>query len=119
MNIVGKKVTRVDGYEKVTGRAIYGDDIKLHGMLHAACRFTDIVAGKIKRLDISKAEKMEGVVGVATFKDIPGLPKNGPIRQDYLPIVNDEVFFGGGVIAVVAAETKEQAMAAADLVEVE
>ena len=54
-NVVGSKVVRVDGYEKVTGKAIYGDDIQLNKMLHAACRFTDIPAGKIKKLDISKA----------------------------------------------------------------
>ena len=47
-NIIGKEVTRVDGYEKVTGKTLYGDDIKLHGLLHVANRYTDIPAGKIK-----------------------------------------------------------------------
>ena len=51
-NIVGKKVIRVDGHEKVTGKAVYGDDICLHTMLHAACRFTDIPSGKIKNIDL-------------------------------------------------------------------
>jgi CO/xanthine dehydrogenase Mo-binding subunit len=50
--IIGKKVTRVDGYEKVTGKAVFGDDIKLPGMLHAANRYTDIPAGKITKIDI-------------------------------------------------------------------
>ena len=86
-NVIGKKVRRVDGYEKVTGKAIYGDDLQFAGMLHGAVRYTDIPAGKITRLDISEAEKMPGVKAVALYKDIPGEKKVGPIRRDYLPIV--------------------------------
>jgi CO/xanthine dehydrogenase Mo-binding subunit/CO/xanthine dehydrogenase FAD-binding subunit len=118
-NIIGKKVTRVDGYEKVTGKAVYGDDICLHNMLHAANRYTDIPAGKIKSIDLSKAEKMEGVVSIALYKDIPGKKRIGPIRQDHYVIVNDEVFYTGDVVAVVAAKTKEQACAAADAIDIE
>lgn len=117
--VVGKKVVRVDGHEKVTGKAVYGDDICLHSMLHAACRFTDIPAGKIKNIDLSKAEKMEGVVSIALYKDIPGKKRIGPIRQDQYVIVEDEVFYTGDVIAVVAARTHEQACAAADAIAVE
>ena len=60
-NIIGKKVQRVDAYEKVTGKAIYGDDIKLHGMLYAAVRHTDIPVGKITKIDCSKAKKIPGI----------------------------------------------------------
>jgi len=118
-NVVGKKVVRIDGYEKVTGKAVYGDDIRHCGMLHAANRYTDIPAGKIKKIDLSKAEKMEGVEKIALYKDIPGKKRIGPIRQDHYVIVNDEVFYTGDVIAVVAAETREQACAAADAIEIE
>lgn len=118
-NVVGKRIKRVDGYEKVTGKAIYGDDIKLYGMLHAAVRYTDVPCGKIKNLDISKAKLMDGVKSVAVFKDVPGHTKVGPIRADFPPIVEDEVFFSGDALAVVAAETREQALAAADAITVE
>ena len=118
-NIVGKEVVRVDGYEKVTGKAVYGDDIKHCGMLHAANRYTDIPAGKIKKIDLSKAEKMEGVEKIALYNDIPGKKRIGPIRQDHYVIVNDEVFYTGDVIALVAAKTREQACAAADAIEIE
>ncbi len=118
-NTIGKKVQRIDGYEKVTGKAIYGDDIKIHGMLYAAFRYTDIPSGKITKIDISKAEKIEGVEAISLYKDIPGAGKVGPIRQDYLPIVNDEVFFSGDVIAVVAARTKEIAESAVEEIEIE
>lgn len=117
--MIGKRVARVDGHEKVTGKAIYGDDIQLPGMLYGACRYSDIPAGKIKKVDFSKAEKMEGVHAIATFKDIPGATELGPLIQDYFPIVNDEVFFLGDIIAVVAAETKELAFTAVDAIEVE
>ncbi|MDA3814464.1 MAG: molybdopterin-dependent oxidoreductase [Candidatus Cloacimonetes bacterium] len=118
-NIIGKKVIRVDAYEKVTGKAIYGDDIKLVDMLHAAVRYTDIPVGKITKIDCSKAEKVPGVVRIALFKDIPGQTKLGPIRSDQYAIVENEVFFSGDVIAVVAAETKEIALNATDLIHVE
>ena len=118
-NIIGKKVKRVDAYEKVTGKAIYGDDIKLVDMLHAAVRYTDIPVGKITKIDISEAEKLHGVVKIARFKDIPGQTRLGPIRSDQYAIVDDRVFFSGDVIAVVAAETKEIALKAADLIHVE
>ena len=117
--MIGKRVSRVDGYEKVTGKAVYGDDIKLAGMLFGACRYSDIPAGKIKKLDISKAESMEGVVAVALKKDIPGATELGILIKDYYPLVDDETFFLGDVIAIVAAETKEIAYAAVDAIEVE
>ncbi|MDP8220194.1 MAG: hypothetical protein P9X26_02530 [Candidatus Stygibacter frigidus] len=87
MNLIGKEVTRIDGEAKVTGKAIYGNDLKLNEMLYAACKYPDIVTGKILSIDTSIAEKMAGVKAIALYKDIPGTPKVGPIRQDYLPIV--------------------------------
>jgi len=118
-NIIGKRVERVDGYEKVTGKALYGDDLNFHGMLYAACRYTDIPAGKITKLDISLAEKMDAVKAIALYKDIPGEKRVGPIRADCYVLVNDEVFYCGDVIAVVAAETKESAYAAVDAIQIE
>jgi len=118
-NTIGNKVQRIDGYEKITGKAIYGDDIKINGMLYAAFRYTNIPCGKIKKIDISKAEKMVGVEAIALYQNIPGAKRVGPIRQDYLPIVNDEVFFSGDVIAIVAAKTKEIAEFAVEKIEIE
>jgi CO/xanthine dehydrogenase Mo-binding subunit len=67
-NVIGKRVRRVDGYEKVTGKAIYADDLKFPGMLYGAVRYTDIPAGKITKLDISNAEKMPGVKAIGLYK---------------------------------------------------
>ncbi|MDY6915907.1 MAG: molybdopterin cofactor-binding domain-containing protein [Candidatus Cloacimonadota bacterium] len=117
--VVGQKVKRIDGYEKVTGKAIYGDDIKLPGLLYAAVRYSDIPAGKIIKLKTQKAKNIRGVKAIALHQDVPGSAKVGPIRQDYLPIVKDEVFFTGDVIAVIAAETKEIACQAAEAINIE
>ncbi len=118
-NIVGKKVIRVDGYEKISGKAIYGDDIFLTNMLYGAQRYTDIPCGKITKLDISKAQSMPGVEAVILHKDIKGNDKMGPIREDQCVLVKDRAFYSGDVIAVVAARTKEEAYAGADAIEVE
>ena len=118
-NVIGKEVRRVDGYEKVTGKAKYGDDLKFSEMLFAACRYTDIPAGKITKLDISSAEQIAEVEAIALYKDIPGQKRIGPIRADQFPIVNDEVFYSGDVIAVVAAKSKEAAYNAVNAIKVE
>ena len=118
-HIIGKRVPRVDGYEKVTGKALYGDDLNFHGMLYAACRYTDIPAGKIKCVDTSDAEKMDGVEAIALYDDIPGEKRVGPIRADSYVLVHHEVFFSGDVIAVVAAKTREIAYAAAEAIHVD
>ena len=118
-NIIGTRVQRVDGYEKVTGKAAYGDDLKFNGMLYAACRYTDIPVGKITNIDTSRAAQMEGVEAIALYKDVPGQKRVGPIRADHYPLVNDEVFYSGDVIAVVAAISKEIARAAAESIRVE
>lgn len=118
-NLIGKKITRVDAQEKVTGKAIYGDDIKLNNMLYAAVRYTDIPCGKITKIDLSRAQEIPEVKAIATYDDIPGQKRLGPIRADQYPLVNDEVFYTGDVIAVVAAETKEAALKAVDQIQVE
>ncbi len=116
--VIGRKVPRVDGAAKVSGSAVYGNDIKLPGMLYGVCRYADIVAGKIVSIDTSEAEKIKGVVRIATYKDIPGNPVVGVIVKDYLPIVKDEIVFHGDVVAVIAAETYEAACVASDLIKV-
>ncbi|WP_064605051.1 molybdopterin cofactor-binding domain-containing protein [Photobacterium sp. J15] len=118
-NQVGKGLPRTDGLAKVTGQAIYGDDIKMPGMLYGVCRYTDIPAGKILSIDTSEADAIEGVVRIATFDDIPGDPTAGVIIRDYHPICRDFVRYSGDAVAVVAAETYEAACLAADKIKIE
>lgn len=116
---VGKRVIRIDGAEKASGKAIYGDDIRLPGLLYAACRYSDIPAGKIINLDISALAGIAGVKAVATFSDIPGQGRLGPIRQDQYALVDREIYYHGDVLAVVAAENKKQALEATQSIKVE
>ncbi|QHM73843.1 putative xanthine dehydrogenase subunit D [Mixta intestinalis] len=116
--IVGSEVPRSDGMAKVKGLAIYGDDLKLKNMLYGVCRYSDIAAGYIKDIDLSEAEKVPGVVRIATWKDIPGEKQIGVVMPDYPPIIDREIAFTGDVIAVVAAETYEAACIAAEKIKV-
>ncbi|VED48614.1 Xanthine dehydrogenase, molybdenum binding subunit [Raoultella terrigena] len=83
--LVGNEVARVDGLAKVSGKAIYGDDIKMANMLYGVCRFVDIPAGRIDSLDLSEARNVPGVVRIATWEDIPGEKSLGVIIPDYPP----------------------------------
>ncbi|WP_039057639.1 molybdopterin cofactor-binding domain-containing protein [Enterobacter sp. Bisph1] len=116
--LVGSEVPRVDGLAKVTGKAVYGDDIKLKDMLYGVCRYVDIVAGRIDSLDLTDAENVPGVVCIATWNDIPGQRKLGAIIPDHPPIIDDEIAYRGDVIAVVAAESYEAACIAVDKIHV-
>ncbi|HJO93719.1 MAG TPA: molybdopterin cofactor-binding domain-containing protein [Victivallales bacterium] len=118
-NVVGKKVPRIDGYEKVTGKAVYSDDIKIHGMLYAAQRYTDYPSAIIKKIDTSKASAIPGVKRIILQDDIPGQITVGHVREDQKILVKDQAFYSGDVIAVVAAETLEIANKAADSIEIE
>ena len=116
--LVGREVPRVDGLAKVKGAALYGDDIVLKNMLFGVCRYADIAAGEIETLDVTEAEKLPGVVKIATWKDIPGERHIGVVIPDYPPIIDREIAFRGDVIAVIAAESYEIACQAADKIRV-
>ncbi|ECK8875161.1 molybdopterin-dependent oxidoreductase [Salmonella enterica] len=112
--LVGRDVPRVDGLAKVTGKAVYGDDIKMKNMLYGVCRYVDIAAGRIDSLDLSEAENVPGVVRIVTWNDIPGQRKLGAIIPDHPPIIDNEIAYRGDVVAVVAAESYEAACLAVD-----
>ena len=66
--MIGKSVPRVDAYEKVTGRAKFTDDLILNKCLVARVYHAKIGNGIVKSIDTSKAEALDGVVKVVTFK---------------------------------------------------
>ncbi|MGQ3904763.1 molybdopterin cofactor-binding domain-containing protein [Mixta calida] len=116
--LVGSEVPRTDGMAKVRGQAIYGDDIVFKNMLYGVCRYADIPAGRIESIDLSEAERVPGVVKIATWKDIPGEKYIGVVTPDYPPIIDREIAFRGDVIAAIAAETYEAACLAAEKIKV-
>lgn len=126
--IIGKPVSRVDGRAKVTGAATYAGEFRPDGLAHAAVVTSSIPAGRIRALFTDAAEAAPGVVLVASHHNAPRLPYNSmaqrpqvdPQAGDQLRVLQGpEVQFNGQPIAVVVAETLEQATHAAALVRVE
>jgi xanthine dehydrogenase molybdenum-binding subunit len=118
---VGHSHTRHDGVDKVTGSAIFTDDLVFDGMLYAKVRRAMIPHGFLKKLDISKAKALDGVVAVLTAEDIKGEHNHGLVIYDW-PVmvgVGERVRYVGDAIAVIAAETLEIAEQASALIEAE
>ena len=91
---------------KVTGRAVYADDISFPDMLFAACFGAPFPAPEILSIDCSEARSLPGVRVVLTAKDIPGPNRYGELVKDQRYLVEDKVRYVGDPVAVVAAETK-------------
>jgi len=118
---VGKVHFRPDAVAKVTGKAIYTDDLQFEGMLHARVKRAMVPSAIVTRINVDKARALPGVVAVLTAEDIPGERNHGLVIYDW-PImvgVGERVRYVGDAIAIVAAETREIATQALDLIEVE
>src|SRR5687768_15129619 len=104
----------LDSKSHVRGESVYLDDIPLiEGTLFACVYDSPIAHGELKNIDISDAEKSEGVVRVITAKDLIGENQIGGILPDEPLFADHEVHFQGMPVALVLAETEEQAHAAA------
>jgi len=117
--VVGKGVRRVDALEKVLGKAKYVEDYFFDGMLYVRLVKSTIPHGRIKKIDVSGALRLPGVVGVFTAKDIPGINQVGYALPDQPLLAEGKVRFHGEVVALVAAEDPDVAEEAARLVKVE
>lgn len=117
MSVVGKRVKRSESALRVQGAGLFADDIKYHGMLHAAVIRSPLARGIVQKIDIAGTLQKEGVAGVFTYKDIPG--------QNAIPIVLDDqpflaekyVNYIGEPMAVVVADSRQNARAAVKTVE--
>lgn len=133
MTYIGKSVKRVEDRRFLTGQGRYTDDIKLPGMTHAYILRSPYAHANILNIDISAAEKAPGVVKIYTGADIVasgvnGVPcgwqvnfKNGDTMKEppHPLLVADSVKHVGDAVAMIIAETREQARDAAELVEVD
>lgn len=115
---VGQSLRRRDGADKLTGRAIYPEDISMEGMLHGVTVRSPHAHAKIISIDIQGAEKAAGVVKVLTADDVAGHNSHGVLYKDHDVFSKTKVRRIGDPIAVVLAETEDQARAAAKLVDV-
>jgi len=116
--VVGRPTPRVEGELKVTGKAQYSADLNLPETLWGRCLRSPIPYGRIKRMDTSKASKAPGVKVVLTGMDVPGL-RIGRCIYDTPVLADGVVRFIGEKVAAVAADTKQAAEAALELIEVE
>jgi CO/xanthine dehydrogenase Mo-binding subunit len=114
-----KKIVRNDAYVKVTGKAKFTDDLFFDNMLYGVPVYSDYVHARIINIDTTQAEKQPGVVKVITYKDVTGSNRFGQIVKDYHIFADDKIRFNGDVIALVVAETREQAIEATKFVRLE
>lgn len=116
--IIGKSFPRLDARGKVSGKAIYGTDFAMQGMLHGKLVHSPIASGEIISVDTSRAMAMPGVYEVVTAKDIPA-QRYGSFVKDMEVFASGRVNFIGQPVAAVVARTAEEAEAAAKAVKVE
>ncbi len=112
--VIGSDLPRRDAEDKLRGRTRYAMDSGRPGMLHAALRRADQPAARIRRLDVTAARRMPGVRAVVTAADAPG--RYGIAVADHPLFAIDTIRYNGEPVAAVAAETLEQARAAADAI---
>jgi 4-hydroxybenzoyl-CoA reductase subunit alpha len=114
--IVGKSRPRADAWDKVSGKAVYTGDISLPGMLIGKLLQSPIAHGRIRKIDISAAEKIPGVRAVVTGDDAPDtLYGISPARYDEPVLAKGKVRYVGEPVAAVAAideKTAARAIAA-------
>jgi aldehyde oxidoreductase len=116
--MIGESHPRPSAMIKACGLAKFGGDIKMPGMLEIAAVHSTEFHAVIKNIDASPAKKMPGVVGVMTAEDIKGTNRIRVITPDQPILCEDKVRAFGDPVAIVAAETREQARAAATAVKV-
>jgi xanthine dehydrogenase large subunit len=113
-------VKNTDSYTHVRGESLYVDDINVRkGTFHAVVFDSPKAHGKIKHIDYSKAEALEGVERIFTYKDIPGENQIGGIFPDEPLFAEDEVHFWGMPIALIVAESEFIARQARQLISIE
>ncbi|EHI97721.1 Xanthine dehydrogenase [Clostridium sp. DL-VIII] len=117
--VIGKSVVKKDSLHKVLGKTKFAGDMEFENMLYGEVVRSTVASAYIKKIDTSKALKLDGVIKILTYKDIPGKNRIGIILKDEPVLVDDKVRRIGDAIALVAAKTKEIARKAAGLVEIE
>jgi len=118
---VGTRAPRYAGEELALGGYEYVGDMTAPGLLHGALRFSDHPRARVLRIDTARAEAHPGVLAVVTAADVPGERTQGALTRDWRQLIalGEETAYVGDVLAAVAAETRQAAREAAELVDVE
>ncbi len=126
--VIGTRPIRHDGVDKVTGRAIYGADIQLTGLLHGAIKRSPHPHARIKNIDTSRAEAHPGVRAVVTAHDLPQIADKLADLGEAIVNLRDasnnvlaygKVLYKGHAVAGVAAINLHVAQEAVELIDVE
>jgi len=126
--VVGKSPIRHDGLDKVTGRAVYGGDVKVPGLIWGDVIRSPHAHARIKSIDTSAAEAMDGVFAVLTHADFPVADEREisagedvvNLKRDQANVMaDDKVHYTGHVVAAVAAIDRNTAQEAANKIKVE
>jgi CO/xanthine dehydrogenase Mo-binding subunit len=115
-NGIGVSIPRKEAFDKVTGAAKYADDFTSPGMLHAKILTSPYAHAKIKSIDVSEAKKSLGIKAIITGDYFPALC--GAVIEDRPPIARDKVRYNGEPVAVVVANSEQEAMRALKLINV-
>jgi CO/xanthine dehydrogenase Mo-binding subunit len=119
---VGRSLPRLEGHDKVTGRAEYVHNMRLPGMLYGKIFRSTIAHGRIRSLDVSAAQAHDGVVRIVTGEDIRKIipqPYFGPAFHDQPILALDKVHYVGEPVAVVLASDPHVAEEATQLIAAE
>jgi len=114
MKYIGKETSRVDGVAKVTGKAKYAAEFQLKNLAYGYIVQSTCAKGSILSIDTSKAEKLPGVIKIYTHLNTP----KSKSQDGFVALQSEKVLFNAQPIALVVAETFEQARYAAQLIEV-
>lgn len=124
--LIGAPISRIDGKLKVCGQARFAAEISMQGLTHAALHYATIARGRIAAIETQAAEQAPGVVLVMTYRNAPPLKAppafgTGPKAaggDDIAPMQDDRIHWNGQPVALVLAETQEQAEYAQSLIRV-
>jgi xanthine dehydrogenase molybdenum-binding subunit len=126
--VIGTRPVRHDGADKVTGRALYGADLQMAGLLHGFVLRSPHAHARLRRIDVSKAQSYPGVKAVVTAEDFPeGAERIVDLGEGATPLsyirgnvlARGKVLYRGHAVAAVAAVSAHVAEEAARLIEVE
>ena len=119
--VIGTTQIRPDAVDKVLGATTFTDDINFEGMLHARVKRAGVPHAILKSIDIDKALQLTAVIAILTADDIPGENLHGVVIPDWPVLigVGERVRYVGDAVAIVAAESRDTASRALDLIEVE
>jgi len=116
--IVGRSIYRTDAPSKVTGGAVYANDLNFNNLIYGKVLRNPLTRAKINRIDTSGTDSMSGIT-VLTARDIPGRNAIGPMIVDQPILADNLVNFHGEALALVGADSEQMAEEILDLIKVD